>query len=76
MNKKREKRIEEKEKAVFQFIKNFLKKNGFSPNFREIAAELDCSLSQSYYTCRKLREKGLISFLDGKNRTIIITAEE
>lgn len=29
MNKKREKRIEEKEKAVFQFIKDFLKENGF-----------------------------------------------
>lgn len=76
MNKKREKRIEEKEKAVFQFIKDFLKKNGFAPSFREIASELHCSVSQSYYTCRKLREKGLISFLDGKNRTIIITAEE
>lgn len=76
MNKKREKIVAEREKAVFQFIKNFLKKNGFSPNFREIVAELGCSLSQSYYTCRKLREKGLISFLDGKNRTIIITAEE
>lgn len=76
MNKKREKIVAEREKAVFQFIKNFLKKNGFAPNFREIAAELECSVSQSYYTCRKLREKGLISFLDGKNRTIIITAEE
>lgn len=76
MNKKREKIVAEREKAVFQFIKNFLKKNGFAPNFREIAAELGCSVSQSYYTCRKLREKGFISFLDGKNRTIIITAEE
>ena len=76
MNKKREKIVAEREKAVLQFIKNFLKKNGFSHNFREIAAELECSVSQSYYTCRKLREKGLINFLDGKNRTIIITAEE
>ena len=29
MNKKREKIVAEREKAVFQFIKNFLKKNGF-----------------------------------------------
>ena len=76
MNKKREKRIEEKEKAVFQFIKDFLKGNGFAPSFREIASELHCSVSAGYYTCRNLREKGLISFLEGKNRTIIITAEE
>jgi SOS-response transcriptional repressor LexA len=76
MNKKREKIIAEREKAAFQFIKDFLKKNGFAPNFREIASELNCSVSAGYYTCRNLREKGLINFLEGKNRTIIITAEE
>lgn len=76
MNKKREKIVKEREQAIFQFIKDFLKKNGFAPNFREIAAELECSVSQSYYTCRKLRDRGLINFLDGKNRTIILTGED
>lgn len=75
MNKKREKRIEEKENAVFQFIKDFLKENGFSPSFREIAAGLNCSVTAGYHICCNLKEKGRISFLNGKNRTIIITEE-
>ena len=75
MNNKREKIVAEREKAVFQFIKDFLKENGFAPSFREIASELHCSVSAGYYTCRNLRDKGLISFLEGKNITIIITAE-
>ena len=75
MNKKREKKILEKENAVLQFIKSFMKENGFSPSFREIAAEINCSVSASYYTCCNLRKKGIINFLDGKNRTIILISE-
>ena len=66
---------------VFEFISDIKEKKQTATGYRhkvrrEIASELHCSVSAGYYTCRNLRDKGLISFLEGKNRTIIITVEE
>lgn len=75
MSIKEKKRIEEREKAVFEFIKEYIKENGFSPSFRDIAFALHCSVSTIFFTLHNLKEKRLINFIEGKNRTIIITTK-
>lgn len=65
-------RREEKERKFFRFIKNFLENHGYSPSFREIAGAFGCSLNTVSNILDSLREKEMISFEDGKSRTIVI----
>lgn len=72
----REKNKKSKEKKVFCFIKTFLEKNGYSPSFREIAGEFHCSVSTVHRILHALKDDGIISFEDDKNRTITIIKKE
>lgn len=75
MSIKEKKKIEEREKTVFEFVKEYIKENGFSPSFRDISFKLHCSVSTIFFTLHNLKEKGLINFIEGKNRTITITTK-
>lgn len=61
---------------VFLFVKNFLSTKGYSPSTREIAEEFSCSTSTVSHRLRSLRERGIIIFEDGKNRTLRICKEK
>ena len=74
MNTQKKKEI--KEKKFLCFLENFLKENGYSPSFREIAKELNCSLCTVHRTLHNLKEEGFISFDCGKNRTIAIIKKD
>lgn len=55
---------------TYQFIKEFLKKNGYSPSIREIANNTNRSTDTIFNHIYILKEKGKIDFIEGKARTI------
>lgn len=58
---------------VLQAIECFIKKNGYSPTYREIAGMLNIKYVNSIFNiCTVLEEKGYISTKNGKARTIRI----
>lgn len=60
-----------KEKAVYEFIIETIKKEGFSPSVRDIKESLDIKSTSSVHTyLDKLERKGYISKEAGKSRTI------
>lgn len=74
MNRKQKK--EKKEKSILCFIEDFLERHGYSPNFREIAWEFNCSTSTVHKVLHALKDEGLVDFEDGKYRTIKIIKQE
>ena len=61
--------------AVLRTISEFIEREEYSPSFREIADARGVSLKGGLDHCRALRTKLLISWKDGKARTIRITAK-
>lgn len=56
---------------ILIFIENFISQYGFSPSFTEIRDGANiASVSTVKYHLDVLREKGIITFLDNKSRTI------
>lgn len=55
---------------TFYFIKDYIKKNGYAPTYREIADGTEKSLDTIYNHLRILRDRNKISFIDTKSRTI------
>jgi SOS-response transcriptional repressor LexA len=53
-------------------IKDFIKKNGYSPTYRELAKINGNSVATVHYHLHKLKEKNIIDFVENKNRTITI----
>lgn len=55
---------------TYQFIINFIKENGYSPSYREIAKGVGCALSTVVSRLEKLVEFGMIEMQPNALRTI------
>lgn len=64
------------EKSFLDYVKGFLKENGYAPSYREIASEFHCSTSTVFKRLHSLREQNLICFNDDKNRTLRLVKQE
>lgn len=57
---------------TYQFIIDFIKENGYSPSYREIANSTGCALSTVVYRLEKLVELGMIKMKPESSRTISV----
>lgn len=59
---------------VYQFIKNYIEENGFSPSVRELCQGVGfSSTATAQYHIKKLISEGKITLSGAKNRTITLT---
>ncbi|MCR5815414.1 MAG: transcriptional repressor LexA [Ruminococcus sp.] len=73
MKQTRKRRITEKERKVFEFIKNYVDENNFAPTVREIQEEFGLkSTSTAHRYIITLSEKGLLERENNCNRAIRI----
>ena len=63
------------EEKIFETITKYINENGFSPSNRDIAEEVELSVSTTHAHLLKLREKGYINFVEGMARSITIRGE-
>ncbi|MBR4961199.1 MAG: transcriptional repressor LexA [Clostridia bacterium] len=62
-----------KEQLIFEYIKENLKKNGYSPSIRDIRTALDIKSTSTVHTyLERLERKGYIHKENGKSRTLRI----
>lgn len=59
-----------KQQEVLNFIKNFQKKNAYSPSLEEIAEHFNVSIPTIHQHVQMLKKKGLLSARKGKKRSI------
>ncbi|MBR7032763.1 MAG: transcriptional repressor LexA [Clostridia bacterium] len=60
-----------KERAIYEYIKDTIEKNGYSPSVRDIREALDIkSTSTVHVYIQRLEDKGFISKQGGKSRTL------
>lgn len=64
-----------KQKMVLEAIEYLVCKNGISPTYREIADLLKCNVRQVFEKVMLLEDKGYISTINGKARTIKVIKE-
>ncbi len=65
--------LEPKEQLIFDYIKENIKKNGYSPSIRDICTALNIKSTSTVHTCLdKLEKKGYIQKENGKSRTVRI----
>jgi len=65
--------LEPKEQLVFDYIKENILKNGYSPSIRDICAALKIKSTSTVHTCLdRLENKGYIQKENGKSRTLRI----
>ena len=70
------KTLTEKQEFIFDCIKDFIKENEYSPSIRELCEIANLKSPASVFShLVKLRDKGYITYVDGKNRTIRIIKE-
>ena len=62
--------LTKRQDEVFEFIKSFIKKNGFAPTMAEIGESFDVSRQQAWNVCISLERKGKIRHDFDKNRGI------
>ena len=61
---------------VYKVVKEFIQKNGYSPSVREICDILDYSSPATAEAhLKKLKEKGYITYVENRSRTIRITKD-
>ena len=60
------------QEKMYYLIKDTIEKNGYSPSLRELAKLNNSSVSAIQFHLIRLREKGYINYIDGKNRTLTI----
>ena len=64
-------RLTDKQREILDNIKSFINKNGYSPSIREICKIANLNSPATMYAhLNNLKEKGYISWIDGKARTI------
>lgn len=64
-------KLSEDQQLVYDKIELFVRKNGYSPTIRELCFFTDKkSPATIKYHLEKLKEKGYITYVEGKNRTI------
>lgn len=66
------KKLSIKQIQVLEAIEYFINQNGVSPTYREIASLLNCDVRQVFEKVSLLEQKGYISTINGKARTIKI----
>lgn len=60
--------------AVLRVIKSWIEEHGYPPSVREIGKELGLkSTSTVHARMHELAGEGLITFVPGKSRTIVVT---
>lgn len=65
--------LEPKEQLIFDYIKENIQKNGYSPSIRDICAALKIKSTSTVHTCLdRLEKKGYIQKENGKSRTLRI----
>ena len=65
--------LEPKEQMIFDYIKENIRKNGYSPSIRDICTALGIKSTSTVHTCLdKLEKKGYIQKENGKSRTLRI----
>ena len=63
--------LTEKEQRIFDYIKDKIEKNGYSPSIRDIRRDLDIKSTSTVHTyLEKLEKKGYIQKENGKSRTL------
>ncbi|MBQ6263599.1 MAG: transcriptional repressor LexA [Clostridia bacterium] len=66
-----------KERAIYEYVKETIEKNGYSPSVRDIRSALGIkSTSTVHVYIQRLEEKGLISKEDGKSRTLRVDGSD
>ncbi len=64
-------KLEPKEKLILDYIKENIRKNGYSPSIRDICTALDIKSTSTVHTClERLEQKGYIQKENGKSRTL------
>ena len=67
-------KLTDKEKAVFKFIRNTIRTEGYAPSVRDICSALGIkSTSTVHLYIKRLEEKGYIDRCDGKSRAISVS---
>jgi repressor LexA len=67
--------MKDNQKIIISFVKEFIQKHGFSPSIREISESLGYDFSTINYRIKSLVNKGYLSFLPGKQRTLRVIKE-
>lgn len=63
--------LEPKEQLVLEYIKENIRKNGYSPSIRDICTALNIKSTSTVHTCLdRLEKKGYIQKENGKSRTL------
>ena len=71
------KTLTDKQRDILDIIEKFIDENGYSPTIREIGKIAKLNSPATVYThLTNLREKGYITYMDGKMRTIRILEVE
>lgn len=62
-----------RQKKVFDFVKSYIKKNGYSPSYEEIReANKLSSKSHVNNIINQLKDRNIVDFKKGKSRSLII----
>ncbi len=70
---KRKLKYDKKRKTTYEFIVAFIKENGYSPTFSEIAQGIGCkSRNHALVLVEQLMEMGLVEYKKGSQRTISV----
>ena len=59
-----------KQRDVLECLEWFINNNGYSPTYRELAVELNCSLHSVFKRMTILIDKGYVTCINGKIRTL------
>ena len=66
-----------KERAVYEYVRDKIDKDGYSPSIRDIRGDLGIKSTSSVHTyLSRLEEKGLIKKQNGKSRTLRLGGED
>lgn len=64
--------LSESESLVLISISEFIKENDYNPSVRDIACDLEKSVSTIHFHLKRLKEKGFIDYKEKVSRTIRI----
>jgi repressor LexA len=61
-----------REKEIYQFILDFIRKNGYSPTVREICKGLYITVKTAHTHVMNLKNKGIIGHTEKVARSIVV----
>lgn len=65
--------LDHKEQMIFDYIRDNIRRNGYSPSIRDICTALNIKSTSTVHTClERLEKKGYIQKENGKSRTLRI----